>query len=399
MSQRIGNIGKLNLIHATEESIAEIEEIENVGIVFYRKQTSHLLNKMNIENVGLCLEIPEGYTFVDEMIEIDESYLQSITEPVKLFAEDDVMIAESVQPEQLRNAPVELMVAGTVYCPKHLAGAVYSLFSEGTAKVKTYEEAIFRFEKGSFELTNGHLNALEKPLYLVVSGKLHFSPDLDMDLYKEKLYKLEVKGLVSVFESQEPYFYQKSDGLKGKVDVIPDGYQVADKMLRINGRSIRRFKNAKLFTKKPILLEADVTREQLSHAFEAIHSSSIIVCQEELEDLVYERSPLLETEVLSYKDRFIFIEGEEQWTKEQLEALDHPAAFIVSGQLRFDDGVDAASLAHGMASLDILGEVVIPSKSVKGELQKFVRVHHGLFREARAGKEQKGLSNLGELTL
>ena len=43
MSQRIGNVGLLNLVNATEESVKGIERIENVGLVLYGKENAHLL--------------------------------------------------------------------------------------------------------------------------------------------------------------------------------------------------------------------------------------------------------------------------------------------------------------------------------------------------------------------
>ena len=213
----------------------------------------------------------------------------------------------------------------------------------------------------------------------MVKGVVHFAPDLDMELLQEKLYRLDVKGVLSLYESQEPFFHQKAGSLVGgQIEVIPDGYQVIEQTLRLNSRSIRRFRGGKLYTTAPVLIDADVTREALSAALHSIHSHSIIVCHEDVEDLIYECAPLLETEVLSYQHSFIYIEDEELWTNDQLKALDQPAHFIVDGQLRFAEDVQPETVETQIAALDNLEEVIVPQTSLKGSLQKVLRVNKGM---------------------
>lgn len=60
MKQKIGNVGLLDLRHATEESIKGIESINNVGVVFYHKENAHLLSSLSIGNIGKSIELPEG---------------------------------------------------------------------------------------------------------------------------------------------------------------------------------------------------------------------------------------------------------------------------------------------------------------------------------------------------
>ncbi|MFQ3545713.1 hypothetical protein Q7A53_16660 [Halobacillus rhizosphaerae] len=400
MKQRIGNIGRLNLMHATEESVKAIERVNNIGTVYYRKETAHLLPLLNAGNIGSCQEIPDGYHFTKGTLFVDADYLKSITEPLKLFATNDVVIDEEVTAEQLKQSQLQLRVNGQVYTPAHLAGAAAGFISEGTTELKTYEGAQFRFEKGEFRLTNAFLKTAAKPIYLVAKGMVRFAPDLDMELLKDKLYRLDVKGVLSLYESQEPYFHQKAGSLIGsQIEVIPDGYQVIEQTLRLNSRSIRRFRGGKLYTTAPVLIDADVTREALSEALHSIHSHSIIVCHEDVEDLIYECAPLLETEVLSYQHSFIYIEDEELWTNDQLKALEQPAHFIVDGQLRFAEDVQPKIVETQIAALDNLEEVIVPQTSLKGSLQKVLRVNKGMIETDGGNKKESNLNNLGELTL
>jgi hypothetical protein len=157
-----------------------------------------------------------------------------------------------------------IVVNGKVYSPAHLSGSAMLIISEGSTVVETYEGAPPRFEKGEFTLTNSFLQALNEPLYLVVNGLLTFSKDLNMEMFNEKISKLEVNGKIMLYEDQEPSLYKKTSSLTSCViGVIPNGFEQVKKTLRLNGRSIRRFQSKKIYTKKPVILEEGVSRELL----------------------------------------------------------------------------------------------------------------------------------------
>ncbi|MFJ5758981.1 hypothetical protein ACIQAA_07540 [Neobacillus sp. NPDC093182] len=401
MSQRIANVGLLNLVNATEESIKGVERIENVGLVLYGKENAHLLTKLNIGNIGSSLEIPAGYRLFNGVFHLDQNYLSSIVEPVFLLVNGIVIIDKNIQEDQVQAGKLNVVVNGKVYSPSHLSGIAGKILSKGSGEVETYHGAPPRFENGKFTLTNSFLQSIEESLYLVVNGLLAFAEDLDLDQLNQKISKLEVNGKISLYENQESYLYKKAASLTTcKVEVIPTGFEVLGKPLRLNARSVRRFQQKKWYTNKPVIIESDVSREMLTKAIEKIHSTSVIICHEEVEDLVYERLSLIETEVLSYENNFILIEGEEVWSNDQFQALDQPANFIVNGQLVLDRDVSEEVLRSKVSTLDILGEVVVCEAKLKGVLQNIIRLNTGTI-EVEKGKEKTGatLQNIGELSL
>jgi hypothetical protein len=402
MSQRVGNVGLLNLVNATDESIKGIERIENVGIVIYRKENAHLLTQMNIGNIGSSMEVPTGYRLFNGVFNLDEVYLKSITEPVLLLVNGIVVIDRNVQADQVKEGLLNLIVNGKVYSPAHLSGMTGKLLSKGSGAVETYHGAPPRLENGKFNLTNSFLQSIDEPLYLVVNGLLTFAEDLSLDLLNEKIGKLEVNGKISLYENQESVLYKKVSSLTTcKVEVIPDGYEVLSKPLRLNSRSIRRFQQKKWYTNKPIIIEADVARDMLTKSIEKIHSTSVIICHEEVEDLIYEVLSLLETEVLSYENSFIVIDGEEVWSNDQFLGLSRPVNFIVNGQLTFDRDVSEEVLRSKVSTLDVLGEVIVREKKLKGVLQNIIRVNTGTIEEEKSVEAGAGvtLQNIGELSL
>ncbi|WP_342433094.1 hypothetical protein [Neobacillus sp. FSL H8-0543] len=400
MNQRIGNVGLLNLMNATEESIKGIEQIENVGMVLYRHGNAQLLSKLNIGNIGSSVEIPEGYHFLNGMLNLDVPFLLSIVEPVKLVVNGIVIISRDVQANQLNADQLSLIVNGNIYCPAHLTGLVGQLLTQGSGAVEAYHTAPPRVENGKFTLTNSFLQALEEPMYLVVNGLLSFSQDLNMETFHEKIEKLEVNGKISLYENQESYLYKKIASLTScHLEIIPEGYELVAKPLRLNARSIRRFINKKLFTKKSIILDADVSRELLAKSIAMIHSSSVIICSEEVEDLIYERISLLDTEILSYENSFVLIEGEEVWSNDQFQAFEQPINLVVNGQLILDKDVSGEVLQSKVAALDILGEIVVRDQKVKAALQQVIRVNTGSIAEEGKKEQISFLQNIGELSL
>ena len=401
MSQRIGNVGLLNLVNATEESVKGIERIENVGLVIYGKENAHLLSMLNIGNIGSSIEVPVGYRLFNGVLNLDQNYLSSIVEPVFILVNGIVIIDQDVQPDQVQAEQINMLVNGKVYSPAHLSGLAGRMLTKGSGEVETYHGAPPRFENGKFTLTNSFLQSIEESLYLVVNGVLALAQDLNMDQFSEKLSKLVVNGKISLYENQETYLYKKAASLATcKVEVIPAGYEVLSKQLRLNGRSIRRFQQKKWFTNKPVIIESDVTRDMLTKAIEKIHSTSVIICHEEVEDLVYERLSLMETEVLPYENSYIVIDGEEVWSNDQFLALEQPVSIIVNGQLILDRDVKQDVLKSKVATLDILGEVKVQDRKLKGTLQNIIRLNTGTIEEEK-GKEETGsfLQNIGELSL
>jgi hypothetical protein len=401
MSQRIGNVGLLNLVNATEESIKGVERIENVGLVLHGKENAHLLTKLNIGNIGSSLEIPTGYRLFNGVFQLDQNYLSAIVEPVFLLVNGMVIIDKNVQADQVQAGQLTLLVNGKVYSPTHLTGIAGKMLSKGNGAVETYDGAAPRLENGKFTLTNSFLKSIDESLYLVVNGMLSFAQDLNTDLFNEKISKLEVNGKISLFENQESYLYKKVASLTTcVVEVIPAGYEVLGKSLRLNSRSIRRFQQKKWFTNKPVIIESDVSRDMLTKAIEKIHSTSVIICHEGVEDLVYELLSLLETEVLSYENSFIVIDGEEVWSNDQFLALDQPVSIIVNGQLTLDRDVSEEVLQSKVATLDVLGEVIVRERKLKGTLQNIIRLNTGTVEEEKGkGEAEATLQNVGELSL
>jgi len=397
MKQRIGNIGFLNLMNATEESIKGIESIDNVGKVVFKQSNAYLLQRLNIGNIGSSIEVPDGYHYYQGTLNLDSAYLDSISEPVKLVVGGLVVVDKEVKIEDIEKCSLRLIVNGTVYSPHHLAGSIYSSILEEAKKVVVYDKAMPRFESGTLIITNQLLHSFDESQWLDIQGELILSKDLNMDEFNRKIEKIDAKGSVTLYQNQEPYVLRKMDSVSSvEFDVIPDGYDAVEKALILNSRSIRRFSHKKLWLNDPLLLEADVSREGLMEAIEGILTSSFIACPETLEDLIYERSNL-EADVLPYKHQIVMIEGEEKWSQEQFKAYDHPVNLIVTGRLTLDDDVTEEILSNQVLSVDLYGDIFVSNAKLKGKVRSLLRVNEGRLEVPNVNGTEFG--NIGSLSL
>ncbi|GAB6929056.1 hypothetical protein JCM10914A_30390 [Paenibacillus sp. JCM 10914] len=402
MSRVIGNVGMLDLTEATEERLRTIERIGNIGVVVYRADTAHLLPLLqNAGNIGTTMEIPEGYQFYNGTLNLNEAYLTQLEQPQHIYVNGSVVIDKSVTQETYKNHQLNLKVNGDVYAPEHIAGLVTaSLLQSGgsNGQVHAYRSEP-RFDTGKVLLTNAYLNAIKEPLNLVLNGVLQLEKDLDMELFTARIEGIRLNGKVIIQEEQSAYLNEKLKTLNGVIEVIPAGFDHVTKVLKLNGRHIRRFQAQRFYTKKPILIDADVTREAFSQAVSEIRSTSFVVCSEEIEDLVWERCLNLNTEVVSYDQQYVYIGGEETWGEDQLLAMGPQTNFIVEGTWKLEDDVTEETLKRTLKTIDLFGEIIVGEKRIKGILYPYLRVNNGSMIVKGTEEQLAGIGNVGMLSL
>ncbi|MED4123266.1 hypothetical protein P4641_04675 [Halalkalibacterium halodurans] len=247
-------------------------------------------------------------------------------------------------------------------------------------------------------MTNGYLQGLQTNTHLIVNGQLTLAADLDLDLFHEKIWAIEVNGKVKVYSNQQAAFYQKGQ-VTGVATVIPEGFEPISSSLRINARSIRRFRQQSIYTESPIIFEAGISREAFEQAISSIHSTSFIVCHEDIEDLIYERLERLETDVLTFANQLRYVGKEENWTASDLLGLEKGTEVIVDGILTLSEDIEESLLNERIGEMDILGEVIVQHATQKALIQRKGRLISGILTVASEVREEVQVENIGTLSL
>ncbi|WP_227397063.1 hypothetical protein [Jeotgalibacillus aurantiacus] len=397
--QRIGNVGVINLTKATEKTVSEIESIENVGCIIYSRETAHLLSSLKSKNVGASIEINgEFQTLTGETV-LSRQYLQSIADPVQLLTVGSVIFDDDIEEEDLQGKIEGLYVVGSIVSPVHLQGIIQSKVKHMTGMSETYSGEKPRTINGKHELNNAYLDSIQSSVKLTVNGKLTLAKDLSLEQLKTKIEHLTVNGLLYFHESQESAVFALSHTVNGETVKIPEGFTLLTSSQSYSARTLRRLKGAKLMTSKPIYFEKDVTREQLEQAIDQIQTTSIVVVDENLEDLLYEKTNI-EAEILSYEGQYVLIENEEQWATEEYAAYDKPVTLIVAGKLRFGEDLDISELKTTIKHIDLLGTMIADTPEIRGAVKALLRLKEGSVEGAEQPADSDyDVANYGELSL
>ncbi|MFK3937600.1 hypothetical protein ACI2JA_08810 [Alkalihalobacillus sp. NPDC078783] len=397
MGRRIGNVGTLNIVRATKESIEEIEEINNVGLVLYSRETAHLLPLLNAKNIGKTLEIDHDTRSVSGSLTIDSDYLMAFDQTTLVMISGLCIIAKDVTVEQLKQTKCELYVSGVVYTPPQLYGATGIILKNTSGQVITYDEVMPKFTTGHVKVTKGYLTGLDPQTPLLITGKLTLDADLDLKLFNEKIANIMLTGKATLYKHQEEVFHKKTT-IIGKTEVIPTSYLELTKPLTLSRQSIKRFKQQSIYLNKPIFINKSVSREAFKEAFASIHSTSYIVCHEDVEDLVYESLHSFETEVISYENAIRSVDKED-WQNEDIEMLGHDTTLVVQKALTLSSSVAPESLSERLNTIHLFGTIYVDSPSQKAAVQYLLETAKGEVIDRSTHKQHEGLDNIGELTL
>ncbi|KYG30490.1 hypothetical protein [Alkalihalobacillus trypoxylicola] len=396
MGQKIGNIGELNMIQATEESIQQIERINNVGSVICTPKTVKLLSQMKIENIGSTIVVEEDWQLIKGLFILDDHYIESASEHSVVFIQGVLLVDNEISVDSLQKCQTEFVVMGAVYTPKHIKGAVQTKIKKITGGIIEFDGKQPFIQSGKIELDEGFLQSLELDENILVNGTLTLSNNVDIDTFYSKINRLDVNGVLFLTKEQQSILGKKIT-VNGKTVIIPTGYQKIDSKLQLHNRSIKRFKQAAIYTKKPILLAENITREQFQQAFRSIHSLSFIICHESIEDLVYEALDSFETEVFSYQEHYRFIE-KENWTKREVELLEPNTTIIVNGQWSIEEEFDEELLNKNIV-IELKGTIYTPNESMKHYVQKNIQTQNGSVYSHLKQEDQYDLDNIGELLI
>ncbi|MBD7938581.1 MULTISPECIES: hypothetical protein [Cytobacillus] len=396
MGQKYSNVGVLNLIQATEESIQDIEKINNVGLLVYSQKNAYLVPKLNIKNIGQTIMVEKNVKMANGVFKVDSAYLKIVDDHEMVFINGVIIVNVDVTLEELQQKNITFIVNGVIYSPPHLKGAIQSKLLTTNGTLVSYKGAEPKLENGNLHLTTGYLAGLDEGTTLLVNGKVTIDEHVDLTLLKEKIERLDINGTIHYYDFQQSLISGKLS-INGKQFIIPKGYQVLSTQTHLNKHNIKRYKQHLIYTSKPIFIDSTVTREGLNEAFSAIHSLSYILCPEGTEDILFEKLTNLENEVFVYAKNYIAVK-EETWFSSNFKQLDPQTTVIIQGQLTINDMLTNEDIDH-ISEIILAGDILVVDESTKGVLKKKInQSFKGEINVVQKHDEQP-VTNIGELVL
>ena len=191
--REIVNVGMLDLTTMTsEDDLAGIEQIRNVGLILVTEQLAHVLARIPQRNVGSTLAVPAG-----EKVKV---IVGNIKMPGEALAsptgeEETLVVAGMLHV----TSPIErvgyrrLIVAGLLLAPLGSEAALGAGLTRLTGNV-VYYPGDARVFTGEDHFRREFFEYIETPITLVLSGSFSIDDDVPPELLRQKVGNLVVAG-------------------------------------------------------------------------------------------------------------------------------------------------------------------------------------------------------------
>lgn len=396
---KIKNIGVLDLRSATEKSVEAVERIDNVGSIICSPETSHLIPKISIGNIGSTTVISDEYEMITGKIEITGESLGKLSKPLFLYITGSVVIKDDVRFEDAEKNIGGLIVIGKIVCPEKLVPAIQSRVVNHTGKLLSYPAGA-KFINGQCTLNDAFLSSLEPSSFLFISGKLKATGKIDGALFKERVARIELAGKsVIAEENYELLSLKLTDA--SKCEVIPRDFIHIEDDIEIDSVSIKKFTRSKIYTGNSIMFRDDVTTQMLESHISAIKTTGIIICKQELRELVVALCEGYSPKVIHYSGRLVIIDQEYELDPAELEFSDCKVAFLVRGELRVADDLAPELILDKIESIDNFGTIEAGRRQI-GAIKNRLRTNEGEIvnvEKSENADDNTCMSNAGYLKL
>ena len=353
-----GNIGVLDLLSATEESVAGISQVGNVGVVLYSRENAGLLARVSIGNMGTSIEAPADAKLLRGQTVIDREYFKQQAASVNLVVLGQLVIYPDVPAEEIESGLGELVVAGQLICPEHLMGIVQSKIRDLSGQAVSYTQA-GRLTLGDLALDEQSLRVLDDGTELVVVGNLKVPHVLPTDLLEQKIQKIQVLGRIVCHEENAQTLLSRTDDKTGSTSttIIPAGFELVERPLVLDTDLLGALPVRKLYCTDRVQVDQGVDADALDSGLEALMVKDIVICPETLKGVLYRKCNVLETQAVFYEGEPWLVDDELTLTPSRFEHLEGEATLIVFGEVTVAPDVDPTVLGERLARVDNFGMI------------------------------------------
>ena len=398
----IGNVGVLDIRKATEESIADVSEIRNVGTVIYSPETAHLITSVKLRNVGASVEFPAGPNarVHNGQLVISRGYFEDQPTQVFLLVNGRLEVATDVPAGDIDKGLGGLVVNGQLIYPESLAGPIQSKILQINGQEIAYPDGD-RVVRGSLTLDEKYLRSLEDSSALVVIGALNVPEPLPNDLLEQKLEALHVKGRIRCFEENaETILRRFGDGpWHPDVKVIPSGFVLIDGRVVLDTDSLQALPGRKLYCTRQLQLDNQLDPAVLDERLDALIVEGLLICPTSLKAVISRKCNLLETETAFYGGEPWPVEDVLELAASRFDHLEGKASLLVFGVLTISPDIEPRVLADRLADVHNFGVINCTTEQM-GAIQARLGLNDGVLSDSVEEEEaEPDIGNAGYLAL
>jgi hypothetical protein len=356
--KHIGNVNVLDIRHATEAAVAEIEKIGNVNLVVYSKETATLLSRLRMGNLNATVEAPESAhvrTFSGQTV-LDRNFFAELPPDSVILCMGQTIVGADAEAADIETSQSALVVLGQFLCPESIRAQIQAHTLVALGQTLSYE-AMARPRLGDVELDRNALEALDDGSDLVVMGKLILPEIVPDDLIERKLRKVAAFGQIVCHEENAGALRSRLDAASGTVTVIPAGFTLVGRPVTLDAVTLGALPARRLYCTGRVEIGADVDPALLDSALERIACTDVILCPSALRGSLSGKCNLLENRVIFYDGALWKVDGEQTLRAARFDYLDGKATLAVFGELAVEADIEPRVLADRLAKVHNFGEI------------------------------------------
>lgn len=355
----IGNVNILVLQKATEESVAMIDQIGNVNMVAYSRETAALLARIKIGNINCSAFVPPGAEVQPHMGEtvIRAGDLDGESHPpVFMLAMGQLIFGEDLTETQIEKNLAGLVFMGDLIYPDSLANVVQRKTLQRMGSATSYP-VFTRVKFGSLTLDERYLDNLPTNIDLAVVGNLNVPKVLSNSRLEQKLQKLFVSGRITCHAENAEVLQSRRTGNSDAVKVIPAGFEWVDTPLTLDRDHLALLPSKKIYCTQRLLITDDIDAAMLDSALEYIVGEELILCPSAAKATFMQKCDVFHSKVVFYEEKLLLVENEDSHGLRvaRLNSLKGKATLVVTGTLPLDKEVPPVLLTERLAKVHNLG--------------------------------------------
>ena len=353
----IGNVNILNMINATEASVAGVPFIGNLNFALVTAETAPLLQRISVGNLNATIEVPPGTKLVTHngQMSVNADFFKNVTQKIFFVVNGQMIIEPGVPLADVEKFVAGVGVNGQFYCPEDLIGAFNAKSCHFNGQSSAYPP-FKHLVTHSLTLDEAYLEGLEDGAEISLLGDLSIPKVLANDLLERKIGKLFVSGKIHCHEENAQVIRSRLYK-PTKVNTIPAGFEWLQKPLVLDSDTLEYLPGKKLFCKELVHITPDVAPQAFDQNLERLIAEELVLCPSALKSALAQKCDLFETKAVFYPDVLWLVQDEQTLHNARFDNLDGSATLVVTGELALDAEITPATLSERFSAIHNFGEI------------------------------------------
>ena len=364
------NCGTLDMRETTEQTASRIGHVN----------TGNVLMTMFSINMGSVIEVPVEVRLktVHSREIMGREAFSDDGAPLFILNSGSIILEPDVTAEGVESSWFGILNSGSILYPEHVAGAIMNKLTDNPGSHSSYRSS-GQLIVGDVLLDEVYLASMADDTDMVITGDLQIVQTVPDKLINQKIKTLNVRGKVFCCEKNLSTLGSRFDSTAGipKTWSIPEGFEIVEHELSLNSRNIRSWMGRSIFATENVTIHEDVDQDTLDKALGGLICTGMILCPDDLSEVLFKKSDALKTKVLFYDGALWTVKTTVTLQSSRFDFLEGTITLYNTGVVTIAEDVDAQVLYDHLAGVYNWG-VIGCNPDQKGAIEARMVVNEGV---------------------